>query len=125
MFSFIILIRHFGQTFRRAMRDKDFKGLLFLVLLLLLTGMFFYSRVEHWSLFNSLYFCVTTLSTVGLGNLAPQTVLGKTFTMIYILVGIGILLAFLNLIAKHTIEGYNERYEEIQKMRSDRRDKTS
>jgi hypothetical protein len=124
MFSFIILIRHFFEAFRRGMKDRDFKGLLFLVVLLLLTGTLFYSRVEHWSWFNSLYFCITTLTTVGLGGLSPHTTLGKSFTMIYILMGIGVLFSFLNLIAHHSLEGYNDRYDEIQKMRDERRKKS-
>ena len=39
---------------------------------------------------DALYFSVTTLTTVGLGDLAPKTAPGKLFTVLYIFVGLGI-----------------------------------
>lgn len=53
-------------------------------------GAVFYSIVEKWSLFDSLYFSVITVATVGYGDLTPNTVLGKTFTMFYLFIGIGL-----------------------------------
>jgi hypothetical protein len=44
----------------------------------------------------------------------------KIFTSIYVLVGIGILLAFINLVAKHSLEGYNERRDEIERRQKHR-----
>jgi hypothetical protein len=37
---------------------------------------------------DALYFSVTTVSTVGLGDLSPQTDIGKLFTVVYIFVGV-------------------------------------
>lgn len=53
-------------------------------------GAVFYSIVEKWSLFDSLYFSVITVATVGYGDLTPRTILGKTFTMFYLFIGIGL-----------------------------------
>ena len=39
---------------------------------------------------------MTTLTTVGLGDFTPQTGLGKAFTIIYVLAGVGLILAFAN-----------------------------
>jgi hypothetical protein len=39
------------------------------------------------------YFSVTTLATVGLGDLAPATDAGELFTVMYILTGVGILVS--------------------------------
>jgi hypothetical protein len=33
---------------------------------------------------------VTTISTVGLGDLSPKTAIGKLFTVVYIFVGVGV-----------------------------------
>lgn len=56
-------------------------------------GVMFYHVIEKWSLLDSLYFSVITLATVGYGDLAPKTDLGKIFTVFYVLIGIGIFAA--------------------------------
>jgi hypothetical protein len=50
-------------------RDPEFRSLVFLVLVTLLGGTIFYSLEEGWSVVDSFYFSVTTLTTVGLGDL--------------------------------------------------------
>ena len=41
----------------------------------------FYCLVEGWSLVDAIYFSVMTIAAVGFGDLAPQTTLGKLFTV--------------------------------------------
>lgn len=62
------------------------------------------SLVEGWRWIDALYFSVTTLATVGLGDLAPQTDAGKLFTVMYILTGVGLLVSFLNFMAERAAE---------------------
>jgi voltage-gated potassium channel len=50
-------------------------------------------------LLDAFYFSVITLTTVGYGDLSPTTPISKIFTVIYILLGISILLAFINKLA--------------------------
>lgn len=71
-----------------------FKTGLALAVLILLSGTLFYRHVEGWSWVDCLYFCALTVSTVGSTELAPQTDLGKVFTVLYIFVGVGV---FINL----------------------------
>ena len=62
-----------------------------IALLVLTGGAVFYHFVEHFSWVNAFYFCTVTLTTVGYGDLVPKTTAGKVFTIIYILIGIGII----------------------------------
>ena len=60
---------------------------------MLLAGVLVYHWLEGWSYLDALYFCVVSLATVGYGDLTPTTPLAKLFTIIYLINGIGILLA--------------------------------
>lgn len=45
-------------------------------------------RYGDWNFFNSVYFVIVTLSTVGYGDFSPSTVQGRVFTVFMIIVGI-------------------------------------
>jgi voltage-gated potassium channel len=94
------LVRSVGSAWRR---DPQFRSLTFLVLITLLGGTIFYSVVERWSVVDAFYFSVTTLTTVGLGDLAPKTTIGKLFTVIYIFAGLSIIVGFIETVAKETL----------------------
>jgi voltage-gated potassium channel len=68
--------------------------------------------VEKWSVVDALYFSVTTLTTVGLGDLAPTTTLGKLFTIVYIFVGIGLIAGFITTLAKETFTSERRQRDE-------------
>lgn len=77
--------------------------------------MLFFSEIEHWSLLDSLYYCVLTLTTVGTGDFMPVTTLGKVFTIIYVFMGIGAVLAAARILAQHAIAQSTE--SPLQKIR--------
>jgi hypothetical protein len=84
-------------------RVPETRGPVLLVISLLIVGTAFYSIVEGWSLTDSVYFCAMTLATVGFGDLAPETTTAKLFTVVYVLVGIGLLVAFFSALAARTL----------------------
>jgi len=92
----------------KGLKDPEFRALLWLVVILLLAGTIFYVKVERWTLLDALYFCVTTLTTIGFGEPAPVTALGKIFTILYVILGISILLGFIEKVAR----GITPRQEE-------------
>jgi len=47
-----------------------------------------YHLIEGWSLFDALYMAVTTLTTIGYGEVHPLTAAGRAFTMVLALGGI-------------------------------------
>lgn len=102
MISFFGTLIRFLRGLWYGFKDPEFKGLLFFVIILLLSGTIFYSQVEQWRALDALYFSVTTLTTIGFGDFTPKTDIGKIFTIFYIFIGIGTLLGFINLIAHHT-----------------------
>jgi voltage-gated potassium channel Kch len=74
-------------------------------------GTFFYHSVEGWGWLDSLYFSTVTLATVGFGDFAPATPAGRLFTVVYLIVGLGILAEFIRLAARapHPKRGDHER----------------
>jgi voltage-gated potassium channel len=79
---------------------------------LLATGTIFYSLVEGWDALDALYFSVTTLATVGYGDFAPETAIGKIFTIFFVLAGVGVLVAFASEVARQTIDRTTKGVEE-------------
>lgn len=49
-----------------------------------------FEYIEGWSHFDALYFCVITLTTIGLGDLYPVTEVGEDFHFVYCVLGLGI-----------------------------------
>ncbi len=84
-----------------GLRDKEFRGLLFFVLIILISGTVFYHHFEGWRWLDSFYFSSISLTTVGYGDITPKTDIGKMFTVFYIFSGVGVILGFLNVVAKH------------------------
>ena len=75
-FGFIALMRALA-------RDKVFRFQIPLVAILIGGGSLFYTLVEHFHPIDSVYFCVVMLATIGFGDLAPATRIGKVFTIFY------------------------------------------
>ena len=111
------LIFDFIRTIWSLLKDRETRGVVYLVVLVLISGMLFYHSVEGWTWLDSLYFSVITLTTVGYGDFSPQTDGGKVFTMIYIFVGLGILAGFITLLSQRQ----QERGRAIRERRRNRR----
>lgn len=91
----------FIKTLVEFLRDKEYRDLIITTLIVICIGMVVYHFMEGWSWLDALYFSFITLTTVGFGDFAPQTDAGKIFTIVYIVVGIGIILSFVNTIYNH------------------------
>src|SRR5215210_1848234 len=104
MIPFFVILQRFLRALWYSLRDPEFQALFFLVVVTLASGTLFYSSVEGWTLLDSLYFSVITLTTVGYGDFSPSTTAGKIFTMFYIFIGIGIILGFVNAVAERSMQ---------------------
>ena len=58
-----------------------------IVLLHLIMGSLIVGFIEGWRPVDALYFCVTTLTTVGYGDMVPKTAYGRLFTSVHVLLG--------------------------------------
>ena len=85
-------------------RNKDNKTLIISTLMTIGSGSIFYHFIENWNWIDSIYFSVITLTTVGYGDFSPQTDLGKVFTIFYIIIGIGLMFAFINSFFEHRLK---------------------
>jgi hypothetical protein len=70
--------------------------------ILLLIGAAVYSTIEGWSFMDALYFTDYTLLTIGLGNLAPRTHLGRSLLFPYATLGITSLAFLVTAVASFT-----------------------
>lgn len=75
---------------RAAFASRQVRFLVALTALLIGLAAIFFHLVEGWGWIDSFYFSVITISTVGYGDFAPQTALGKLFTSFYVLCGLGL-----------------------------------
>jgi len=89
--AFILLFRSLWRILKILFLQEEQKAIMLAVLFILSIGTFFYHGVESMSFLDALYFSVITLATVGFGDLSPHTAVGKIFTIIYVLIGVGII----------------------------------
>jgi hypothetical protein len=74
--------------------------LLYLLLSVIAYSFFF----EGWPVIDSLYFAVVTFTTIGYGDIAPQTVAGKLFTTVFAMLGVCILGIALGVVGSKMVE---------------------
>lgn len=84
-----------------GLRDPEFRAIAFLLMLAVAGGSVFYHFAEDWAWIDSIYFSVMALTTVGDANLAPNSALGKIFTIGFSLGGISLMLAFVSRLAAY------------------------
>ena len=78
--------------------------LFIIILIVLFGGAAIYNNIEGWSFVDSLYFSISTLTTVGYGDIVPVTVAGKIFTIFYIFIGVNIVFYGVFAIISHLVE---------------------
>lgn len=103
MISFSLAVLRLLQAIARAWRMPSFRGALWLTVLLLLSGTLFYRGVEGWAWIDALYFSFMTMATIGVDGFGPQSDYSKIFTMIYALIGIGVLISLATMLARALI----------------------
>ena len=96
-----ILNNVFFRTISSFLNEKQYRDIIYVTVVVLILGTVVYHYAEDWRWIDSLYFSMITLTTVGYGDFHPQTDLGKLFTIFYIIVGVGIILSFVDAVHTH------------------------
>lgn len=85
---------------------RQTRNLIFVLTILIaviFSGSYFYYKVEKLSIIDSVYLATMTITTVGYGDYVPKTNEGKIFTIFYSIIGIGIALYAITLIANNFV----------------------
>ncbi len=72
--------------------------------ILIIIGAVFYKVVEEWSWVDSVYFAVSTLTTVGFGDLHATHSISRIFATIYMLIGIPVMFYTVTLLGAYSVE---------------------
>ena len=94
MISLLSISKRFVYIMRAGWREPEFRGLALISGSWLALGTIVYSIYEDWSVLESLYFCVMTLTTIGYGDYTPTDSTMQAYTICYALLGIGFFVAF-------------------------------
>jgi voltage-gated potassium channel Kch len=80
---------------------KEFQFLVILSLSTLAFGTVVFHFIEKWNWIDSFYFSAVSLTTVGYGDITPDTDKGKLIAVLYLFIGIGIIAAMVNNLVKN------------------------
>lgn len=88
-------------------------GPLLAIAMALAIGTLGYMLIEGWSLADSMYMALTTIATVGFGEVRPLSAAGRLFTAGLILLGVGVLSYTFSMTAALIFEGqWTRRWEQ-------------
>ena len=112
-------IKRFHRAFLIAKEELILFGFVAVVMLYIsAVGIYHFENVaqpdQFESVFHSLWWAVTTLTTVGYGDMYPVTVGGKLFTFLVLMVGLGIVAIPTGLLASALSQARDEEAEEGQ-----------
>jgi len=86
-----------------------------LFLLFIAGGAYTYHEVEGWTNIDSVYFVIVTMTTIGYGDLAPVTNVGKIFTMFFSFFAIAMAFYLVSLITGFMFKKHiNQRIDRIK-----------
>lgn len=84
---------------------KKLKIALLISVLIFIMGTLGYHYIEGWSFVESLYTTVITLATVGYGDFHPQHMMGRIFTVVLIIFGVGAMAYTIGMATEVMVEG--------------------
>lgn len=116
MISFLLTAKRLLSAIIVAFKEKVFLSLITTLLIMNLSATFFYTSVEGWTVIDAIYFSWISLIPSGIDiGYGPVTTFGKIFTMMYLVVGVGIMVGVLAIIAKAVLRFDDETESPLEK----------
>ena len=89
---------------------------IFIFMVVIILGAYSYHHVEGWSMLDSVYFVIITLTTIGYGDLVPMTNIGKVYTMFFSFFGVAFAFYMFSLISSRVFNKHlSRKVSQIQK----------
>lgn len=88
----------------------------FLFLLTILIGVIGYTTIEGYTLLEAVYMAITTIATVGYGEVKPLGTYGRIFTILYIFVNLATLTYVITNVSRFLFDGEFIRLYKLNKM---------
>lgn len=108
-------------SFPSSAVERDILYGLSLIAFLILAAIVAYHFLEGWNYLDSAYFAVSTVTTVGYGDLTPKTGAGRIFTILYMLVGVSTGLYVIMSLGEHRERLFRSHFENFMESLKDRR----
>ncbi|EXL39728.1 hypothetical protein FOCG_17664 [Fusarium oxysporum f. sp. radicis-lycopersici 26381] len=102
---------HYGKDFMLTFSQRTLMLQTIMFQLYLLIGAYVFSKVEDWNYLDAIYWADVTFFTVGFGDYAPTTTLGRALLMPYALFGIISLGLVINSVRSLILERGGRRFQ--------------
>lgn len=105
MISFILTAWRLVKALFGVMKMRLFWAVFTTLALILLSGTLFYHQTEGWAYMDAFYFAFISIMPTGLDAVVvPTSTFSKIFTMIYLMVGMGVMLAMILIIGRAVVK---------------------
>lgn len=115
--NLVIVIINSLRRLAQRIRRSDILVVLLITAVLVTVSTIFYVRVEGWTVLDALYQTVITMTTIGYGDLSPQTRAGRIFAIFFSFFAIGIAGYAISAFAASLIENREEKRNKILRKR--------
>jgi voltage-gated potassium channel len=108
----LLRLTRLGPAMRTVFSLRGIQYGALLALLVLVGGAEAFSAAESASIGNSFYWAISTMTTVGYGDIVPHTAIAKVVACFVMLVGVGFLALITGAVAERFLSAEAERVEE-------------
>lgn len=115
IFTLVRFIGTAGKLQKNAKKFLKINGFIYLIIIcgiVLFTSAISYSIAEGVSLSNSFWWAIVTASTVGYGDVAPKTMVGRTAAVSLMVIGIGFIGTLTSTITSYFTQESSEKYDD-------------